>query len=1210
MGILWKLCCRDLLYRKFRLGFTVMAISAVSCLMIWFVGSLDLSVMFKSTAAEKTFGEYSLVLFRASGFSTAELQTWRKNDRVERLDEACQTAPEVILDNVTYESVIYQSWPKITGIARDSAPFEMEQGGWFSKPGECVVSSIAAQALVSGVGHSGKRQVFPGDVLKVKTPTGEVQLTVAGTFQQTVLKVDPNAKKSTRRDTFSYGFGEGIGVGRKPVSSSQTKSGSQKTPEKKEKKDVRRPARGPWSAQGIGLYAPAIYISLEDQKRFSGNESIPNLVFVKLKRGQKAEDFYTDLEKESGSTLEELFIEKTDPETLQSMQVQQADMNALFAQTWSAMGVVIVASVFIIFMTLNMDVSERTRYFGLLRTIGLARWQVAFCVLAEGVLLGISGWFLGMVSGWILLEYLTFCAHGQWIFIPLSGTNILLAFLCTVAATVMASVVPALRASFIRPVESMERGKFRFTVKKLAFAALVGVILLVVMPMIVFLPMDREVRRILFGTVGTLCFGLGFLLFFPWTIFLTEKMGAPILARIFGFHPLFLKNQLVSNQLRTLMTAIILSLGLGLYTALMIWSSSMMYRFLVLEDSIPTALVRVDEMLASEETRIAIQNMLGVNSARFMEVMVAQPMLEETVAKKIEDCGAMSPSVVVLGINPDQAYGTTDPLMKLHFVEGSREEVLKEMSVGDCPRVCVVTSELRDNGGLHIGDFLRLSLPESTQEKPKYAQYRIVGVVDFPGMFWFTKFGNLRISAARCGALAFVPYEVVREDFHSLENEFFWFDSDGKSDHAALKEELQEVIRREMDRVFLPETDEAFYAARYATISYFEVDAEAERREAPEVFVSFHPSVAGKDAARAMRSLESVPADKVWDVSSVHAKLMDGNSAILCGMDPRTAFRVDDPALNFHFSEGSAVEMFQRFSENERSCVILSDFARERGLKLGDQIMFKRPRGTSGRNLQSHEISSATEKLTVAAVVDFSEWRRLAEFLGMSDEENVRTLIFTTLSVTENAFGANTFRNYWCSLPDMERVLRVESEIQAAARKLAEKNREGDALARKKMFQRVRGAQIATIESLNDSLILRSGVILRTMTKMPLIMLVISTIAILNTMIVSVVTRFRELGILRCCGVSCFGLVRMILAESVLIGLCAIIMSFLFGMFYSWLLIHITSTFGIVVPPLVVPWAKIGFGFAVTVFLCILASIYPAFVAGTRKPMELLRERD
>lgn len=253
--------------------------------------------------------------------------------------------------------------------------------------------------------------------------------------------------------------------------------------------------------------------------------------------------------------------------------------------------------------------------------------------------------------------------------------------------------------------------------------------------------------------------------------------------------------------------------------------------------------------------------------------------------------------------------------------------------------------------------------------------------------------------------------------------------------------------------------------------------------------------------------------------------------------------------------------------------------------------------------------ASETIELKIVAVIDLPEWKALAESSGAQMRRNVETVVFTTVAAVKDQFKAKEFQNYWLSLKDPSDFQNVENELQAIAKASATRNREKDALARRDMFRMMKGAQIASVESINGSLNARAGNVVGTMQKMPLIMLFISTIAILNSMIVSVFTRRWEMGVLRACGMTRGGLMRLILAESVLIGFCAIVMSFLFGVFYSWLLIHVTSMFGIVTPPLIIPWEKVGYGFGLAVCLCVLASLYPAFVTGLKEPIELLRKR-
>lgn len=1309
MKVLLKLCFRDLIHRKVRLGFTVLAIAAVSCLMIWFVGSLDLNSLMKRDVVKKTFGEYSAVMFRDDGFSDEQIAGLEKLECVERLDQARQTAPEITLDGVVHEAAAFKRSPKLTGIDRlKTSPYTLEEGRWFEKPGECVVSSTAAQTLLGRTSKGGKSHVEIGDTLTVKTEAGETKLTVVGTFKQAAMLVPSGGPGAGRPGgnfgVTAFGFGQGLGASKPmpgknaPPAATGTRSGGpgMGRPGQPQEDGARmKGLRGPWTPAGVGLSAEAIYISLADQNRISGNSGRANLVFVKLKKGQTPENFFAAAEKFLGKSLEEAQIQKADAVTLQNQQDQQQSVNAIFAQAWSAMGIVIVTAVLIIFTTLNMDVTERTRYLAMLRTLGLTRFQVALSILLEGALLGGLGWLLGMLAGWVLLEYLAFSEEGAWVFLPLSGANIFLAFLCTLTGALAASVVPAVRATFVSPVESMVRKTRRFAFKDLCIAALLGVILLGVMALVVFVPMEKATRGILFGTLGTFCFGAGFLLIFPWTIAVTEKIGAPILALLCRFDRRFLKNQLAGNQVRSLMTALIMALGLGLYTAILIWSSSMLYRFVIQDGAIPFALVRVDDQITSDDAAAEVRSMPGVKADEFMEIAVAQPNLDERTSERMKEGGAMSASVVILGLDPEKAYGK-NPMLNLRFLEGSRKEALDVLTSGPAARACVITSELSEHGGLHLGDPIKFQIP-GTAADPKFLEYTVAGVVDFPGMLWFSKFGNVRVGAGRSGAMAFAPYDAIHQDFKTPENEYFWFNVNRGVTHEQILEEIQKVAHREASKNFLPETDAEFEAASYASVKKNEVAG------LPQVMVSLHPGASIKSAAFRMRALPDAQTDEMLYVNSARATLTGGGSAILYGLDPQIAFNAADPQLKLKFTDGTSADALRLLCDGDSACVIPADYAQAHGLKPGDQISLEDPAGAAnemgpmgggmgapegmggrgpggpggpgaregmgGRGPGGPGGSGAREgmggrgpagpggpgahggmggrgpsgpggpgaregmdgrgaggfggpggpggmapqqtiELTVAAVVDLPDWQALARNSGSLMRQSVETVLFVTPALVKNSFQGKEFQNYWFNLTKPEDFAAVETQVQAIARAAAEENREADALARRDMIRSMAGATVASVESVNGSLMARSGSVIGMMTKMPLIMLFISTIAILNTMIVSVFTRRWEMGVLRAYGVTRGGLIRLILAESVLIGFCAIVMSFLFGVFYSWLLIHVTSMFGIVTPPLIIPWSKIGFGFGLAVLICLAASLYPAFLTGLKEPVELLSRRE
>ena len=89
-----------------------------------------------------------------------------------------------------------------------------------------------------------------------------------------------------------------------------------------------------------------------------------------------------------------------------------------------------------------------------------------------------------------------------------------------------------------------------------------------------------------------------------------------------------------------------------------------------------------------------------------------------------------------------------------------------------------------------------------------------------------------------------------------------------------------------------------------------------------------------------------------------------------------------------------------------------------------------------------------------------------------------------------------------------------------------------------------------------------------------------------------------------------FGLVRLILAEALLIALPAAIISIGFGILGAWCfvgLMRYVSFFGGFLSPLTIPWYYLSLGFAAALLLCGLAAVFPAIAAGGKQPADLVR---
>jgi putative ABC transport system permease protein len=99
--------------------------------------------------------------------------------------------------------------------------------------------------------------------------------------------------------------------------------------------------------------------------------------------------------------------------------------------------------------TLSMSVIERTREIGMLRSIGMTRWQVVKMILAEGLLLGLIGGFLGILFGVLLTRIflLSMAAMSGYQLNPIIPVDSLGAGLfIALVISQLAAVLPALRA--------------------------------------------------------------------------------------------------------------------------------------------------------------------------------------------------------------------------------------------------------------------------------------------------------------------------------------------------------------------------------------------------------------------------------------------------------------------------------------------------------------------------------------------------------------------------------------------------------------------------------------------------------------------------------------------------------------------------------------------------------------------------------------------
>ena len=125
--------------------------------------------------------------------------------------------------------------------------------------------------------------------------------------------------------------------------------------------------------------------------------------------------------------------------------------------------IALLVGAFVIFNTFTMTVAQRTREFGMLRTIGASRRQILQAVVLEALLIGLAGSVLGLFAGIGLAPLLAGLLGLIGFDLPstalvIAVRTIAVAVVLGTVVTLLSSLAPALRATRISPMAAMREG--------------------------------------------------------------------------------------------------------------------------------------------------------------------------------------------------------------------------------------------------------------------------------------------------------------------------------------------------------------------------------------------------------------------------------------------------------------------------------------------------------------------------------------------------------------------------------------------------------------------------------------------------------------------------------------------------------------------------------------------------------------------------------
>ena len=388
MTLLFKLIWRDLRANPGRVAVSVFAILVSVSLIVWMMGSYDTLVKEFDNDAEAYMGSYDLCLVPEAPkgplppgqyprFSDPDLAArLAASPLVESVNAACQVPRLQIgcgnergsFDEQTRDRMgIPPQSPILVGNHAVECPYDLKEGVW---------PDMASSSAMEGVLGSGSAKYFSagvGTVMNVRVGTHVYDVKVVGIVKQ--AKATPGV------------------------------------------------IMGPGGMSGPAF--SSLFVPVKVCEKITGQPFAPNLIYVQLKEGVDKKEFVDGLRQELAQASAVVADTDSIIQRLSSDRSVRSQKESAEMSVW----LVLFSCVFIIFTTLSIGVSERTRRLALMRALGMSRMQIALLIVGEGLFLCIPALLGGLAAGFCLVYLLE---EGSSSVPVLTWTTVLAAAACAV----------------------------------------------------------------------------------------------------------------------------------------------------------------------------------------------------------------------------------------------------------------------------------------------------------------------------------------------------------------------------------------------------------------------------------------------------------------------------------------------------------------------------------------------------------------------------------------------------------------------------------------------------------------------------------------------------------------------------------------------------------------------------------------------------------
>ena len=554
-----------------------------------------------------------------------------------------------------------------------------------------------------------------------------------------------------------------------------------------------------------GMSGPAfssLFVPVKVCEKITGQPFAPNLIYVQLKEGvdkkEFAENFRQELVQASAAVADtDSIIRRLSSDRSVRSQKDSAEMSV-----W----LVLFSCIFIIFTTLSIGVSERARRLALMRALGLGRMQIALLIAGEGIFLCIPALLGGLAAGFFLVYLLE---EGSASVPVLTWSTVLTAAVCAVGGALLASIIPAWRASRQSPLEAaVPSSGFIGKVSRVpVWSVVAGLACVCLQPAALLLPgLEVETRKWIFFWLGYPGLVAGALFLAPTFVRVTEWAGAWITGFLLHVPHSFLKMQLSRNLSRSVGTAVSMSVGLSLFVGVQTWGYSMLVPFSP-DTSTPGTLV---SFLHTEFKSADVPELMArpsLRNSRMYPIYVDEPDIAPAQMKSPGFSGMRNRSIVLAGIPVAEMAGGSHPLFNPVFVSGNPQEAYAML---ESTRSLLIPDTFARTVGLKVGDALMLVNPSSRERRSgnepsagirgrgrggavRGEPWKVAGIVSFPGWHWLTKTSGMRVRRGGVvAALAIADERWLKEEYAHQGFQFIWGDTAPGISNVELQNDLGE----------------------------------------------------------------------------------------------------------------------------------------------------------------------------------------------------------------------------------------------------------------------------------------------------------------------------------------------------------------------------------------------------------------------------------